>query len=53
MNTLNPEDRKTFAKSLNDIKNQITHQIEKRFKDFENQTINEKLKVKSGCHPTN
>ena len=44
MSSINPDERKEFAKKLNEIKNQLTSQIEKKFKDFEDQAINEKLK---------
>ena len=44
MGSLNPEERKNFAKELNTIKDQLTSKIDKKFKDFENQAINEKLK---------
>ena len=44
MGSLNPEERKNFAKELNTIKDQLTSKIEKKFKDFENLEINQKLK---------
>ena len=44
MGSLNPEERKNFAKELNTIKDQLTSKIEKKFKDFENFEINQKLK---------
>ena len=48
MSSINPDERKEFAKKLNEIKNQLTSQIEKKFKDFEDQAINEKLKDERG-----
>ena len=44
MGSLSPEERKNFAKELNTIKDQLTSKIEKKFKDFENLEINQKLK---------
>ena len=44
MGSLNPDEKKNFAKKLNEIKDKLTFQIEKKFKEFENQSINEKLK---------
>ena len=44
MGSLNPEERKNFAKELNTIKDQLTSKIEKKFKEFENLEINQKLK---------
>ena len=44
MGSLNPEERKNFAKELNTIKDKLTSKIEKKFKDFENLEINQKLK---------
>ena len=44
MGLLNPEERKNFAKELNTIKDQLSLKIEKKFKDFENLEINQKLK---------
>ena len=44
MGSLNPEERKNFARELNTIKDQLTSKIEKKFKDFENLQINQKLK---------
>ena len=41
---LNQKKEKNFAKELNTIKDQLTSKIEKKFKDFENQEINQKLK---------
>ena len=44
MGSLDPEERKKFAKELNTIKDQLTLKIEKKFKEFENFEINQKLK---------
>ena len=44
MGSLNSEERKNFAKELNSIKDQLTSKIEKKFKDFENLEINQKLR---------
>ena len=39
MGSLNPEERKNFAKELNTIKDQLTSKIEKKFKDFEDRLL--------------
>ena len=44
LGSLNPEDRKNFASSLNKIKDDLTTQIEKKLIEIENTEINEKLK---------
>ena len=44
MGSLKTEERKNFAKELNTIKDQLSLKIEKKFKDFENLEINQKLK---------
>ena len=44
LSSLNPEERKNFASSLNKIKDDLTTQIEKKQIEIENSEINEKLK---------
>ena len=44
MGLLKPDEKKNFAKELNDIKNELIRKLENKFKDFENLAINEKLK---------
>ena len=44
LSSLNPEERKNFASSLNKIKDDLTTQIEKKLIEIENAEINEKLK---------
>ena len=44
MATLNEEDKKNFAKNLNDIKNELNQSIEKKFKELESLEILSKLR---------
>ena len=44
MGSLNENEKKIFAKDLNNLKDFVTEKIENKFKEFENLIINEKLK---------
>ena len=44
MATLSGEDKKNFAKNLNEIKNELNLSIEKKFKEIESLEINSKLR---------
>ena len=44
MGLLKPDEKKNFAKELNDIKNELIRKLENKFKYFENLAINDKYK---------
>ena len=44
MATLSGEDKKIFAKNLNEIKNELNLSIENKFKEIESLEINSKLR---------
>ena len=44
MGSLNENEKKIFAKDLNNLKDFVTEKIENKFKEFEDLIINEKLK---------
>ena len=46
LGSLDPENRKVFASKLNDIKDDLTKQIEQKIFEIENSEINEKLKMR-------